>query len=327
MTATATAPGSVPVVRSTRRPWTALPAALRSAVEARLGSPVAAARSQSGGFSRGAASRLRCADGGRAFVKAVSLDGDPVSARLYEQEAAVAAALPGGLPVPAFRGLITEGGWTALLFDDVPGRTPSVPWRAADLDAVLPALTRLTAVAADRPAPGLSRWGGALADWVGWNHLLARGDALADVPSWARPHAERLAALEAGFPEAAYGDAVLHSDLRSDNILVRRGSVTFVDWAWAARGQDWIDPMIFALCAAVQGVADPDALFLRHPAARRADPEAVDALLAALAGRFTTAARQPTDWGTAPIRAFQRAEAATALHWLGRRRTWYPGAR
>ncbi|PBC66219.1 hypothetical protein BX265_8434 [Streptomyces sp. TLI_235] len=322
-----TAPATVPVVRSTRRPWTALPAVLRAAVEARLGSRVTAARTQTGGFSRGAASRLRCADGGRAFVKAVCLDGDPVSAGLYEREAAVAAALPRGLPAPAFRGLIRAAGWTALLFDDAPGRTPSVPWREADLDVVLPALTGLSALTAADPVPGLSRWGGGLADWAGWNRLLADGDALADVPSWARPHAGRLAALEAGFPEAADGDALLHSDLRSDNILIRRGTVTFVDWAWAARGQAWIDPMIFALCAAVQGASDPEALFLRHPAARAADPEAVDCLLAALAGRFTTAARQAPDWGTAPIRAFQRAEAATALHWLGQRRAWHPGAR
>lgn len=321
---TPTAGTPVPLARSTRRPWRALPAGVRGAVEDRLASPVTAALDQVGGFSRGTAARLRCADGSRVFVKAVPRDGDPHTAALAEREAAVAAALtPGlGLPAPGFHGLIGQDGWLVLVFDDVAGDMATVPWRPGELALVQRALVALTERAVPCPLPGVPVWGGPLAAWHGWNRLVAEADPLPDVPGWARRNAHRLAAAEAEFPSAAAGDALLHSDLRSDNILLDGDRVTFVDWAWASRGQAWLDPLIFALCAAVQGHPDPEAVFTAHPAGRGAQPAAVDSVLAALAGRFVVAARQPAQWDTGPVRAFQRAEAATALRWLRVRTGW-----
>ncbi|MFJ4989841.1 phosphotransferase [Streptomyces sp. NPDC088732] len=304
-----------------------MPEAVRRAVEYRLGSPVVAAEPQTGGFSRGVAARLRCADGSRAFVKAVDREADPVTVALAEQEAVVAAALTPdlGLPAPAFLGRVDHGTWTALLFEDVAGRMPVVPWRQDDLTRTIDALTALTALTVPAIAnllPALPVWGGSLEEWEGWNSLLDADDSFDDVPSWARRNVRNLAAAETEFPAAAAGGTLLHSDLRSDNILITRDRVTFVDWAWAAQGQDWIDPMIFALCAAVQGHPDPQTIFLAHPAGRSAPPAAVDSVLAALAGRFVVAARQPAVWNTASIRAFQRAEAETSIRWLRTRTRW-----
>lgn len=326
MTARVPAPAAteaVPQARSARLPWAALPPPARAGVERLLSTPVTGARTQRGGFSRGVAALLRCADGTRAFVKAVPRHSDPYAVALYEREAAVAAQLPAALPAPAFRGSVETGDWLALVFDAAAGRTPPVPWRDRNLRLVLGALIRLTELAACSLVPAAKPWGGALADWRGWNHLLGDGtDGLDGLTSWARRHVHRLARLEESFPQAAQGDTLLHSDLRSDNILVAGTTVRFVDWAWAARGQDWIDPMIFALCAAVQGLADPQGLFLAHPAGRAADPRAVDSVLAALAGSFANASRQPADWDTGAIRAFQRAEAAATCRWLAARTGW-----
>ncbi|MET9532194.1 aminoglycoside phosphotransferase family protein [Streptomyces sp. NPDC006649] len=279
---------------------------------------------QSGGFSRGTAARLRCADGTRAFAKAVTRGGDPYTVALAEREAAVAGALtPGfGLPAPAFRGSVESAGWFVLLFEDVEGDMAKVPWLPAELALVQRSLVTLAERATPSPLPGLPVWGGELEEWHGWNRLLADADPLRDVDSWTSRNAVRLAEAEAGFPAATAGDTLLHSDLRSDNILLNGGQVTFVDWAWAARGQAWLDPMIFALCAAVQGHPDPEAVFAAHPSARAAEPAEVDSALAALAGRFVVAARQPVEWETAPVRAFQKAEAATAIAWLRVRTGW-----
>lgn len=315
---------TIPLAQASRLPWVGMPKPVRTAIEDHLGSAVSAAEQQTGGFSRGVATRLRCVDGSRVFVKAVDREADPITVALAEQEAAVAAALSPslGLPAPAFLGRVDHGAWTALLFEDVAGRMPTVPWRKDDLTRTVEALTALTERATPTPIPALPVWGGTLAQWEGWNSLLAGGDPLPDVPSWARRNAHNLAAAETDFPAAAAGNTLLHSDLRSDNILITRDQVVFVDWAWAARGQDWIDPMIFALCAAVQGHPDPETVFLTHPSGRSAEPTAVDSVLAALAGRFVVAARQPAVWNTAPIRAFQRAEAETAIRWLRRRTGW-----
>jgi hypothetical protein len=71
-----------PPASNVRIPWSDLPARVRAEVERRLGSPVVAARTQTGGFSPGVAARLELADGGRAFVKAVSGREDRSSLRL-----------------------------------------------------------------------------------------------------------------------------------------------------------------------------------------------------------------------------------------------------
>jgi hypothetical protein len=54
-----------------RLPWADVPAWLRRKAERQLGGRVLEAVTQPGGFSPGAAARLRLADGRRVFVKAV----------------------------------------------------------------------------------------------------------------------------------------------------------------------------------------------------------------------------------------------------------------
>src|SRR4051812_20662390 len=71
----------------TRVPYDALPGSLHAWTEDVLGSPVTESVTQHGGFSPGAAARLRCADGSRAFLKAVSADVNAESPSLHRREA------------------------------------------------------------------------------------------------------------------------------------------------------------------------------------------------------------------------------------------------
>ncbi|MCF6471821.1 hypothetical protein FAF44_26010 [Nonomuraea sp. MG754425] len=92
-----------PPGRTAVRPaWEALPERVRRAVAERLPAPVTAVAGQGGGFTPGVAARLRLADGGAAFVKAIPaahpLAGvhrheGRVTARLrpYQRHAATAA--------------------------------------------------------------------------------------------------------------------------------------------------------------------------------------------------------------------------------------------
>lgn len=306
---------------TTRVPWLAAPAALRARVVELLGVPVTADTTQPGGFSHGVASRLRCADGRTMFVKAIDTTGDPYALSLYEREARVAPQLPLGLPAPWFVGTVRAADWLGLVFHDVPGHIVTPPWTAARLRAVTDCLTTLTDLATPCPAADLPAWGGPMSRWRGWNHLLATGPdtaiASAEAGQLDRSTVVTLAALERGYPEATAGDTLLHSDLRADNIMLADdGTVTLVDWAQAARGAAWLDPLIFALGAALDGVPEPDGLFLRHPAARRAAPAAVDRVLAALAGRFAYLAGTP---GPGAVRALQQREARICLDWLHQR--------
>lgn len=305
-----------------RVPWSEAPSGLVTAVESTLGAKVVRAETQIGGFSRGIASRLRCKGGLSAFVKAVRTNDDAFALSLYEHEAAVTQSLPKVLPAPLLLGEARVEDWFALVFEDVPGRTISVPWRRDDLQAVTQHVTQLTELATPCPVPNLMPWGGELTEWRGWNFMSAASGIPETAPAGCREHALDLAKLEAEFPDAVAGDTLLHSDLRSDNIIRDRddtGQVTFVDWAHASRGASWIDPMIFALCVAVQGADDPEGVFLSIPHARLADPHAVNTALAALAGRFILAATTP---GPIALRAFQRAESRVCASWLAQRLAW-----
>lgn len=313
---------AVPAAKALRIPWPRLPIALREAVESFLGSVVLAATSQIGGFSSGAALRLICADGSRAFLKAIPSHGDSYALWLYDKEVRIAAELPDAFPAPRFQGRVEGAGWIGLVFDDVEGQTVPVPWSSENAGIVIHEVIRLNALATPCPVPGLVRWGGRVEDWRGWRYLVENKSEYANVSDWCMRNAPRLIDLEQSFPDAADGNTLVHSDLRSDNIILGAKSVSFVDWAWAACGQAWIDPLIFSLYAAVQGMPDPDQLFHTHPSARSADPDAVNSVLAALAGRLLTASQEETPPKPAGLSEFQRLEARIAIDWLASRTGW-----
>jgi hypothetical protein len=115
--------------------WQDLPPAVRREIASRGGTPVLRAVSQEGGFTSGLAARLLLADGRRVFVKGIP--GDHPLAGMYEEEAAVEAAVPTGFSSPALLWSGRSEGWILLLFDDVDGRHPSLAPGSADLPAVL----------------------------------------------------------------------------------------------------------------------------------------------------------------------------------------------
>lgn len=298
-----------------RLAWADLPATTRSAVTDRLGASVVAATNQAGGFSPGVACRLTLSDGRGVFVKALSASRHPHSVHLHRTEAAVTARLPSAVPAPRLLWSSDDGDWVVLVFQAVPGRPPALPWRPAELYRVLGALPDLASV----PAPaGLP----ALADdtsFTGWRDLAGGDERSSRVDGWTRRHLDRLAELEAGWPDAVAGDRLVHGDMRADNVLVTDGGVVFVDWPAAAAGPAWFDLLIMLPSVGMQGGGDPAALFDAHPLARRADPAAVTAALASVTGYFVTHGLLPPPPGLPRVRSFQTAQGVVALDWLRRR--------
>src|SRR5436305_13760865 len=90
----------------TRLPWEKVPAWLRAEAERRLGGRVVEAISQAGGFSPGAAARLRLDNGGRVFAKAVGPELNPDTPGMFRDEARTAAAMPASVPAPRLLGWI-----------------------------------------------------------------------------------------------------------------------------------------------------------------------------------------------------------------------------
>ncbi|MGW6205391.1 phosphotransferase family protein [Streptomyces sp. NPDC055089] len=309
---------TAPPATGVRHHWADLPDTVRAAVQDILGAPVVEARSQSGGFSPGVAARVRLADGGRAFVKAVSAEVNPDSPDQHRAEARNTAALPPHAPVPKLLGSYDDGTCVALVLEDVEGRQPHVPWDPAELDRVLAAVGDLTRALTPAPVDAPPAAGRKTTMFTGWRTLYAAG-ATARLDPWVAHRLGALAELESGWEEPATGDSLAHGDLRADNILLTEDRVVFVDWPHAVRAAPWFDLLTMLPCVAAQGGPDPEATFTAHPLGRDADPAGVTAVLAALAGYFVAHSLHPDPPGLPTLRAFQAAQGAAAVAWLRRR--------
>ena len=128
--------------------------------------------------------------------------------------------------------------------------------------------------------------------------------------------------LGATAAEVVDGDTLHHFDIRADNILLSPERVWFVDWPGACVGAPWVDVVFFVPSVAMQGGPPPEDVIARHPACQAANPDAMTAVIAALAGFFTYGSLQPAPPGLPTLRAFQAAQGREAREWLARRTGW-----
>jgi aminoglycoside phosphotransferase (APT) family kinase protein len=311
---------SIPPAEGARVAWHSVPGPVRAAIERVCGAPVTESLDQPGGFSPGTATRVRCADGTRWFVKAASADVNADSPALHRQEASLLAALDPliaarRLPAPRLRGTAESGAWFALVAEDMAGRQPALPWQDAELSAVLAALDELATALTPAPvaAPAIAQY--LESDFHGWR-TLARAPADNRIDPWSRARLPELAALEATWAAHAAGDTLLHGDIRADNLLLTPDGVAVVDWPHACRGAAFADLVLFAPSVAMQGGPEPAALLARSRAGQGASREAVTAVVCALAGFFTESALRPAPPGLPTLRRFQAAQGEVARRWL-----------
>jgi len=119
--------GTAPrAVGAARLPYDQVPRPVRRWVETVLGSHVVSSVTQVGGMSPGCAARLLTADGGRAFIKAVSTRLNPSTPELFRHEINVLSAIGTAPYRPAMLATYDRGDWVALLLEDVEGRHPDL---------------------------------------------------------------------------------------------------------------------------------------------------------------------------------------------------------
>jgi len=302
-----------------RRRYDEIPDRVRSWVDAQLGSPVVSSDEQVGGMSPGCATRLRCADGRRAFVKAVGPELNPMTPQMFRHEAQMLTHLGANALWAELQAVLDEpGGWVALLLEDVPGRPPDMT-RPDDIALVLAGTDQLVEQLSDR-ATGL--------DIATYAQSFTRYDelwpAIPDLPPgvlpvWARDHADEFQARQPDLIASAVGNAVIHNDIRNDNLIVREdGSLVFVDWGVARAGASWVDPLVVRL----EWVEHPtfDDLVHQSPALANLGDDQVTTFLftfgAWLAYRTTVA----VDTGLPTLNDFRTRESARLLEGARRRR-------
>jgi hypothetical protein len=182
----------VRVVEASGRPgYEQAPRQLQAWVERELGSRVASATSQPGGFSPGLAARLVTADGTRAFVKAIATSRHAATAALHRYESQAMLAIPSGPALPRLYATYDDGDWVGLLLEDIEVRHP-VPWTLADARRVATAINQRVSAFTASPWPEAQRLEDAPRVRTSW-WAQAAEDRL---PSWVRAHRRRLIALE-----------------------------------------------------------------------------------------------------------------------------------
>lgn len=298
--------------------WADLPDGVTHLVQEQLESEVVASVSHDGGYSPGLASTLVTGYGERVFVKAVGESLNAFAVQLYRREAAVAPLLDERVPAPAFQWSATEridgDDWVALAFDAADGPGPGRPWTAAGVAAAVDLADRI----GDLPAPAeLDPL--AAEEFRHWHQVAADPELIAEIMAldpWAGERVEQLMALADGWAAAVAGTALVHGDLRPDNMVTLAGAAAAVDWPSAAVGAPWFDVVAMLPSMVLEGAGDAEELLAKSRHGRAADAEAVNAVLAAIAGYFLHSSVQPPPPGIPHVRSFQRAQGLVCTGWL-----------
>jgi Ser/Thr protein kinase RdoA (MazF antagonist) len=244
----------------------------------------------------------------------------------YAREAAITSRLPPEVPAARPRWTLTAAGWFAICLDAVDGHVPALPWREAELTATLDAWAAAAAALREPPADllalGLPRLADLLREDLScWQEIAAGRSPMPPAPT-AADRLRDLVALEAALPGYADATAVIHCDLRLDNILIDpTGAAWICDWNWPCFGPAWFDTAALLVTAYASGL-DADRLLAGHPTAHGAPPDALDGTLAALSGFWLThGAGRPTD-ASSHVRGHQTWSGRQSLAWLAARRGW-----
>ncbi|MGW0205272.1 hypothetical protein ACWDZ8_05405 [Streptomyces sp. NPDC003233] len=284
-----------------RPQWEDLPQDVRRLTAQRLGGDVQAGASAGSGFTSGFAAVLRGTSGPQ-FIKVVKGLDNPVVADCYRREAVIKQALPAQIPAPHLQWMEEHDGWVVLGIDAVDGgRLPTTPWKPDELTATLDTYT-VIAEALSTPPASLQHIGlkpvGDDGDFTDWRNLAGGATPKDALPSWMPLDLlEVLASLESRWRKAVAGNAVLHHDLRQDNVLIdASGTAWICDWNWPCLGASWFDLALLLATAYADG-HDAITLFTQHPTAAGVADEQLDAAPAALSGFFLTSGGQPpADW-------------------------------
>ncbi len=288
---------------------------LRADIEARCGAPVTAARSIEAGFTPGMAAVLTCADGSHHFVKAASHRAQRSFAASYVEEVRHLRTLPRATPAPALLWALEDSEWIVFSTEYVAAPPVARPWAREDLDACLDALADVAEKFTPAPAGmGLRTFAAETASWSqAWQTVR--------LPSHPGRRAEA-AALASRADELLRGQTLVHGDLRADNAMVTpAGTAIFCDWNWPATGPAWLDSWMLLVGPYGDGL-DVEAVITNRPLLRDAPSEAVDSLLALMAGYFLRAGCGPVPPSSPHVRDHQHWTGTICWLWLAERRRW-----
>lgn len=255
-----------------------IPQALLQAAGWRLGSRVAQTTVITGGYTPQQLRRLELEDGRKVILKAgppPEVASPPDWTAVLGKEVAAYRDLPQLAPWrPAYLGDVQADGWIGLLLEDLSGAGRVPPWKPETVEAVASGLAALHLATAGSPRP---RGVDSHEVWAPYfTRIRERGSTLGRLSSgWGEgPWREWLQAACAVGDEALEryrSDSVLrcliHCDVRSDNLFIRRGEMILVDWSVPIWDSPAVDSAYWALGVEMEGgvdAAEAYSLYRRH---------------------------------------------------------------
>lgn len=307
---------------SRRMDWAAMPREATARIERMLGSPVAHAISQRGGFSEGLAARVRLENGKRVFIKAAGSLTAPAEAEFHRREIAVSEQLPGEVPAPRLLDAYDDGTWVVLAFEEIAGQLPAQPWQREELNRVLAAVTDMAEVLTPSPVNEAILSKPRLGGWLAMADDAAIRGKVEELSPWAAHHFGQLAALEEN--ASLDGATLLHGDLYPFNIMLTEDRVFVVDWPHAWAGPRHCDAVTLISSASLSGL-DPQPIAENHPLTRDLDPIQINEVLALHAGFLLRTAAAAGPDADPNLIAMMTALGLASVRWL-RRRLGYVGS-
>lgn len=225
-----------------RIPWRELPAELRAAVEAHTG-PVVGEEPSRYGINSEITSTLYTAQG-KVFVKGAR---DERGRKALRNEATVNPHVSKLAPRLLFD--VEAEGWLLLGFEYLQGRHVAYAPGSEDLGK----LSELVGLLQQTPRPQSTM----LAFERRWSNL-------------------------SGDLEALSGNALLHTDWNSSNVLVTDDRAYLLDWAWSCKGAAWIDPafLVVRLISTGHTPDEAEEWASQFPSWQQAPPEGISTFAA-----------------------------------------------
>lgn len=306
-----------PAAHGMRMSYDQLPPSVRAYVNEHCGG-VAGAVDHPTGFSPGVAATVTTSAGQLLFVKAVSAEVNAITRDMHRREAKNLTLLAETGAAPRLIATLDEEPWTVLVTEHIAGDMPALPWSDDDVRVLVRTADDLARVTAPTALPPLADEFATA--FTGWRSLAREGVVPSFLPADFAGRIDALAAIEHDWIAVAEGDALVHGDIRGDNLLIERtpeqARGRLVDWPFACRGNPLLDVVGAAGALAMQGGPAPAKFVASTTAGRSASTGQVRALVIAATGYLVNAARQPPPPGLPTLRAFQRAQAELFYDWL-----------
>jgi fructosamine-3-kinase len=311
-------------------PWKLVPREIRRRVADALGAPVARAMRIWGGYGPTPTYRLLLADGRRAFFKGTyhASNAFATSALLHEER--VYRDLYGILArwMPRWYATVRHDDWHVLLLEDL-GPKSVPPWTPGKARAITHALADFHQASfgtghpawLSRPSEELVRenWAKTVQESRGLQNIAAlAGDEAPPALAWfaqAGPIIDHLMHAPA-LKEAPY--AILHGDLRSDNLRFAHKQLRLFDWPAITVGRPEWDIVAFAQSVTVEGGSDPEQIMAWYGERFPLDQNAVACAIAWWLTFFAERAWRDEIPGLPRVRRFQRQQLGTVAAWASR---------